>query len=347
MASPEARQSRRLRGLSPEPSPRPVRRRRIGGPSGDNLVEADTSIDSPATPFAGEALDHLVGHPLGIVCESHSEEEQTALDSSLLNRVTVEDLRDTSVDPVNPPLTDPRGPALVHISDPLFFSAMSRPPATSSVGGTGSAFVQTSIPSSSTTVMSSQANLGSTSSIPGTSVPFTTFTSSIPTIPVTWGVTPPQNTTFQFGSTSSGATSTSQGVGSSQPFHTPPSGGGNPHGGGYVPPLFNQMGGSHFSGFGFPNPSIFQTPPSGSQYSQWPGGNSNNAFGTGSQGFFPHPPQATTNLPFLETLNLLDLENLPTIPSGTVDSSLRYLLSYPRIFLNSREKLEKILSTIS
>ena len=267
MASPEARQSHRLRGLSPEPSPRPVRRRRIGGPSGDNLVEADTSIDSLATPFAREALDRSVGHPPGVVRESHSEEEQPALDSSLFDRVTVEDLRDTSAYQVNPPLTDPRGPALVHISDPLFFSAMSGPPVTSSVGGTGPAFVQTSIPSSSTTVMSSQANLGSTSSVPGTSVPFTTFTSGIPTIPVTWGVTSPQNTTFQFGSTSSGPTSSSQGGGNSQSFHTPPFGGGNPHGGSYVPPLFNQMGGGHFTGVGFPNPSIFQTPPSGSQYS--------------------------------------------------------------------------------
>ena len=155
VASPEARQSRCLRGLSPEPSPRPVRRRRIGGSSGDSLVEADASIDSPATPFAGEALDHLVGHPPGAVRESHCEEEQTAPDSSLLDRVIVEDLRDTSVDLVNPLITDPRGPLFVHIVDPLFHSIMSGPPATSSIGGTGSAFVQTSIPSSSTTVMSS------------------------------------------------------------------------------------------------------------------------------------------------------------------------------------------------
>ena len=156
VASPEAHQSRRLRGLSPEPSPRPVRRRRIGGPSGDNLVEADASIDSPTTPSAGAAFDHLAGHPSSLVRASHSEEERTAPDSSLLGRVFVEDLRNTSADPVNPPITDPKGPLLVHISDPAFFSAMSGPPATSSVGGTGSAFVQTSIPSASTAVMSSQ-----------------------------------------------------------------------------------------------------------------------------------------------------------------------------------------------
>ena len=75
MASSEARQSRRLRGLSPEPSPRPVRRRRIGGPPGDTSAEANASIDSPATPLSGEALDHLVGYPPGVVRESHSEEE--------------------------------------------------------------------------------------------------------------------------------------------------------------------------------------------------------------------------------------------------------------------------------
>ena len=97
-------------------------------------------------------------------------------------------------------------------------------------------------------------------------------------------------------------------------FPYPPIRGGNPHGGRYIPPLFNQMGGSHFSGFGFHNPSIFQTPPSGSQYSQWPGGNGNNLFGTGSQGFFPYPPQAMTNFPFLTTLNLTDLAKLTNDP---------------------------------
>ena len=184
VVSPAARQSHRLRGLSPEPSPRPIRRRRIGGTSRDNLVKANTSVDSPTTSLAGAALDHLVGHPLGVVCESHREEEKTALDSSILDGIVVEDLRDTSADPANPPITDPRRPLLVHITDTLFHSIMSGPPATSSVGGTGSATMQTSILCSSTAIMSSQANLGSTGSILGVSSPFTIFTSSIPTIPV-------------------------------------------------------------------------------------------------------------------------------------------------------------------
>ena len=72
------------------------------------------------------------------------------------------------------------------------------------------------------------------------------------------------------------------------------------------------MGGGHYSCFGFPNPSIFQTQPNGSMYSQWSGGNVSNMsmFGIGSQGFFPHPHQATTNLPFLAMLNLPDLTKL-------------------------------------
>ena len=51
-------------------------------------------------------------------------------------------------------------------------------------------------------------------------------------------------------------------------------------------------------------------------YSQWPGGNVNNMsmFGKGSQGFFPHPHQVTTNFPFLATLNLPDLKKLTNDP---------------------------------
>ena len=127
----------------------------------------------------------MAGHPLGEVRESHRDEEHPAFDSGLLDRVVVEDLRDTSADPASPPLTDPHGPVLVHITDPLFHSTMSGPPATSSVGSMGAAAMQTSMPSSSTTVMSSQAYVESTSSMPGVSSPFTMFTSHIPTIPVT------------------------------------------------------------------------------------------------------------------------------------------------------------------
>ena len=67
VASPVACQSRRVRGISPEPPPRPLQRRRIGGPSEDNLVEDDASVDSPATSLVGAALDHLVGHLPGAV----------------------------------------------------------------------------------------------------------------------------------------------------------------------------------------------------------------------------------------------------------------------------------------
>ena len=70
---------------------------------GDNLVEADASTVSPATPSVGVALDHLVGNPLGEVRESHCDEEHLDFDSGLLDRVVVEDLRDTSADLANPP----------------------------------------------------------------------------------------------------------------------------------------------------------------------------------------------------------------------------------------------------
>ena len=146
MASPAACQSRRQRGLSPETSPHPVRRRRIGGPSKDNLVEANTSVATPATPSVGEALDNLVGHPSGVVSESHFEKEKTTPDSTLFGRVVVEDLRDTSAHPTKPPITYLHGPLLVHIMDPMFHSIMSGPPATSSVGGTGSASMYSSVP---------------------------------------------------------------------------------------------------------------------------------------------------------------------------------------------------------
>ena len=81
----------------------------------------------------------MAGHPLGEVRESHRDEEHLACDSGLFDRVVVEDLRDTSADPANPPLTDPFGPALVHIMDPLFYSTMSGPLATSSIGSMGAA----------------------------------------------------------------------------------------------------------------------------------------------------------------------------------------------------------------
>ena len=113
VASPAAHQSRRLRGLSPEPSPHPLIRRRIGGTLGDNLVEANASIDSPTTPSAGATLDHLVGHPPGEVRESHRDKEHPAFDSRLLDRVVIEDIRDTSDDPANPRL-------LIHV-DPFWF----------------------------------------------------------------------------------------------------------------------------------------------------------------------------------------------------------------------------------